>query len=42
MGCELNTTAREPQHYETAMFDIENSRREIVGADGKLRNSSML
>ena len=36
MGCESSVAAREP-HYETAMFDIENSRQEIVGADGKSR-----
>ena len=37
MGCESSAVAREP-HYETAMFDIENSRQEIVGTDGKSRN----
>ena len=37
MGCETDAPSR-AQHYETAMFDVENSRQEIVGSDGNSRN----
>ena len=38
MGCETDAPSR-AQHYETAMFDVENSRQEIVGSDCKSRAS---